>query len=99
MTSFENQQGWQLESLRIDFQTYGEFKGKYVSKIVFQNKKTDAFTFVLSPEKTEQYLHLIKDEIATSAGMLGQRLLQSLSLLPPPSGTKSIGEEISSETV
>lgn len=97
MTTFENEQGWQLESLRIDYQTWGEFKGKHTAKITFQNKNTDAFTFVLTPEKTQAYLHLIKDEIVASAGMLGQRLLQSLSLLPAPAETKSIGEEIASE--
>ena|SRR6201992_214290 len=99
MTVFENEQGWQLQSLRIEFQEWGEFKGKHTAKITFQNKQSDAFTFVLTPEKTQAYLHLIKDEISNSAGMLGQRLLQSLSLLPAPPEIKSIGEVIPSEPV
>jgi hypothetical protein len=99
MTTFENEQEWKLESLRIDYMSYGEYKGKHTAKITFQNKQSDAFTFILSPEETQGYLHLIKDKIVNSAGMLGQRLLQSLSLLPPPAETKSIGEDISHEPV
>ena len=99
MTIFENEQGWQLESLRIDFQNYGEFKGRYTAKVTFQNKQTDAFTFMLSPEKTLDYLHLISDQLSDSAGKLGQRLLQSLSLLPPAAETKAIGEAIPHEPV
>jgi hypothetical protein len=97
MTTFENEQGEQLESLRIEFQRYGEYKDKHTAKITFQNRQQDAFTFVLSPEKTNDYIMLVKDEIVTSAGMLGQRLLQSLNLLPAPAQAKGIGEEIPHE--
>jgi hypothetical protein len=97
MTTFENEQGWQLESLRIDYVTYGEYKGKHTAKITFQNKSSDAFTFFLSPEETMSYILLIKDKIAGNASMLGQRLMQSLSLLQAPAETKSIGEEIPHE--
>ncbi len=99
MTTFENEQGWQLESLTIAYQNWGEFKGKHTAKITFQNKNSDAFTFVLSPEETLQYMHLIKDKMVDNAGFLGQRLLQSLSLLPASKETKSIGEDISHEPV
>jgi hypothetical protein len=99
MTNFENVQGWRLENLRLDFQSYGEFKGKHTAKITFQNRQSDAFTFTLSPEETQQYILLIKDKIVGGASMLGQRLLQSLSLLESPSEVKAIGEEIPHETV
>lgn len=99
MTTFENAQGWQLENLRIDFQTYGEFKGKHTAKITFQNKQSDAFTFSLSPEETQQFLMLIKDKIVGNAGMLGQRLLHSLSMLPEMAQKKTIGEEIPHEPI
>ena len=99
MTTFENEQGWRLESLRIELQTWGEFKGKHTAKITFSNKNSDAFTFVLSPDETLAYMHLIKDKIASSAGFLGQRLIQSLGLLPAPEETKAIGEAIPHENI
>lgn len=99
MTTFENEQGWQLQSLRVAYQDWGEFKGKHTAKITFQNKNSDAFTFVLSPEETLEYMHLLKDKMVNNAGFLGQRLLQSLNLLPAPNEQKSIGEDISHETV
>jgi hypothetical protein len=97
MTTFENEQGWQLESLNISYQNWGEFKGKHTAKITFQNKNSDAFTFVLSPDETLAYMHLLKDKMVSNAGMLGQRLLQSLQLLPAPVETKGIGEAIPHE--
>jgi hypothetical protein len=99
MNTFENEQGWQLDSLRIDLVKWGEFAGKHTAKITFQNKNTDAFTFVLSPEETMAYIHLLKDKIASNAGFLGQRLIQSLGLLPAPEETKAIGEAITHEAV
>lgn len=66
MTTFENEQGWQLDSLTIAYQNWGEFKGKHTAKITFQNKNSDAFTFVLSPEETLAYLHLIKEKMVNN---------------------------------
>lgn len=99
MATFENEEGWQLESLDIEYQHWGDYSGKYTAKITFKNKKKEAFSFVLSPEETEAYLHLIKDKIVSNAGMLSQRLLQSLSLLPAPTDLKLISEEIPHEDV
>lgn len=99
MTTIENNQEWQLESLNIELQRWGEFQGKHTAKITFGNKQREAFTFVLSPEETAAYMHLIKDKIVNNAGQLGQRLLQSLKMLPPPTELKNIGEEIPHETI
>lgn len=99
MTQINNPKKWQLESLVISFQNYGDYKGKHTGKIVFQNKQSDAFTFFLTPEKTNEYLHLIKDEISANASNLGQMLMQSLNLLPAPADKMALAEEIQHEEV
>lgn len=73
---------WALNSLTISLQKYGEFQGKYVGKIEFQNKTNEAFMFNLSPEKTAKYIQLVSEELVSSASALGQDLMVSLNLLP-----------------
>jgi hypothetical protein len=99
MTQINNPKEWQLESLTIRYQDWGDFKGKHTGTIVFQNKQKDAFTFFLTPEKTNEYLQLIKDEIAANASQLGQMLMQSLNLLPPPADKMALAEQIPHEEV
>ena len=82
--SNENNNGWGLQELSIKLMTYGEFNGKYVGKVSFQNKTNDAFMFNLSPERTQKYLELIQEELVDSANHLGEKLLSSLNLLPAP---------------
>jgi hypothetical protein len=99
MTEISNPQEWQLESLSITFNNWGDYKGKHTGKIVFHNKQSDAFTFFLTPEKTNDYLQLVKDEIVSNASTLGQKLLQSLNLLPAAPDKMAIAEEIQHEEV
>lgn len=73
---------WELKSLAIDFQEWGEFKGRYAGKITFQNGNKDAFTFTLSPEETVKYMEVIAEKVGSSASELGQKVLESLKLLP-----------------
>lgn len=75
---------WKLKSLKINFQEYGEFKGKYVGKIEFENDDSEAFMFNLSPEDTAAYMNLIQDKLVKNASHLGDKLLSSLNLLPAP---------------
>ena len=76
--------GWKLESLKIDFQPYGDYRGKYVGKVRFNNKEDEAFMFNLSPDETQEYLTLVSKKLVTSASHLGDKLMSSLNLLPAP---------------
>jgi hypothetical protein len=75
---------WNLKSLTISFQEWGEFKGMYVGKIEFTNGSKDAFTFTLSNEETADYLSVIANKVGLSASHLGQKIVESLKFLPTP---------------
>ncbi len=88
-----NTADYKLKTLRIEFKEYGEYKGKYVGTIAFENGVNEAFMFNLSPEKTAQYLELVSEELVKSASSLGEKLLQSMNLLPAPTDKLSQIEE------
>lgn len=73
-----NDAQWRLKSINISFQEWGEYKGKYVGKIEFANRSSEAFSFNITDEKSLQFLALIRDNIVDSASKLGERLMQSL---------------------
>lgn len=73
---------WQLKELRIELQEWGNFKGSYVGKVTFANGNKDAFTFTLSPEESRKYLEVVADKVGSSAVELGQKVMESLKLLP-----------------
>jgi hypothetical protein len=73
-----NDAQWRLKSINISFQEWGEYKGKYVGKIEFANRASEAFSFNITDEKSLQFLALIRDNIVDSASKLGERLMQSL---------------------
>jgi hypothetical protein len=98
MVQINNEQGWKLQSLTIEFQDWGEHVGKYLGRIKFKNSIKETFDFNIPPEKMEKYLNLIKDEVTESAARLGERILQSMRELPT-SEQKQIGEEIAHESV
>ncbi len=75
---------WNLKSLSIIFQEYGEFKGMYVGKIEFTNGSRDAFTFTLSQDETADYLNIISKKVRQSASQLGEKIVESLKFLPTP---------------
>lgn len=75
---------WKLKSLSISYQDYGDYKGKYIGKITFENREDEAFMFKLSPEDTQKYISLISEKLVESASHLGDKLLASLNLLPAP---------------
>lgn len=82
--------GWKMKSIKIEYQDWGDYKGKYVGKIQFENRDNEAFMFNIKPDTAERYMSLIKDELVDSANHLGERLLESLKLLPAANGTISI---------
>ena len=75
---------WQLKSINIELATWGDYKGKYVGKIKFENDEQEAFMFNLSPEDCAKYMELISGKLINSASHLGDKLLASLNLLPAP---------------
>jgi len=76
--------GWKLESLKIEFQNWGDYKGKYVGKVKFTNKDEEAFMFNLTPDDTQDYINLVSKKLVQSASHLGSKLLSSLDLIPAP---------------
>lgn len=83
---------WRLDSITIEFQQWGDYKGKYMGKIKFENREKEAFMFNIRPEMAEDYLRLIQGELVRNASTLGEKLLNSLNLLPETK--KQIGETI-----
>lgn len=73
---------WKLKSISITFQDWGDYKGKYLGKIAFENRVQEAFMFNIRPELCEDYLKLISKELVGAAGMLSEKLMHSLKLLP-----------------
>lgn len=97
--TFINNNEWRLKSVNIEFQEWGEYKGKYTGKIVFANNEREAFSFNISEEKAHQFLALIRDNVVDSATKLGERLLQSLGELPAPVSLKGVGETTEFEEI
>ena len=75
---------WNLQSLTIEKQTWGEFAGKYVGQIKFTSGQRDAFMFNLTPEQSHKYLQLIAQEVAGNASELGEKIAHSMKELPNP---------------
>ena len=98
-TTINNENAWRLESLDIRFNDWGDYKGKYTGKVKFQNKENEAFVFNLTPERTAEYLNLIKNEVGAAATHLGDKIIQSLNLLPESIKPARIGEEIPHESI
>lgn len=69
---------WELQSISIKKEYWGEHKDKFVGEIKFSNGK-DSFTFALTPTLSNMYLLLIKDIIILSANELGNKLKDSLN--------------------
>lgn len=71
---------WRLQKIEIEFQRWGEDKGKYAGKIVFENEEMEGFNFKVRPDMAQAYLDLMASDIVKSAESLGSRLLDSLGL-------------------
>lgn len=71
---------WKLQSIEIEFQNYGEHKGKYVGKIKFQNGEYESFQFKLYPGMTDKFISLIAEDVVKCSNNLAGRLIESLGL-------------------
>lgn len=80
----ENTNQWRMQSIRLAYMDYGEHKGKYTGEIKFENKHQESFAFKISPERSDQFLSLIKEVVIESSHNLGKDLVNSL-----PSSSKN----------
>lgn len=69
---------WELQSISIKKEYWGEHKGKFKGEIKFSNGE-DSFTFALNSTLANLYLSLIKDTVILSANELGNKLTESLN--------------------
>jgi hypothetical protein len=69
---------WKLKSLSIDFKEYGDYKGKYLGKIKFENEREESFQFAIEPEMAERYLKVLAKDIVRSADELTKELTKNL---------------------
>lgn len=76
----EPKDDWRLDKLELEFQTFGEHKGKYVGRIRFQNGDYESFTFKIRPDQAQPYIDLIAEDVVKGAESLGERLIDSLGL-------------------
>ena len=76
----EPKDDWRLQRIELEFQTFGEHKGKYAGKIRFQNGDYESFNFNIKPEMAQPYITLISAEIVKCAEALGSRLIDSLGV-------------------
>lgn len=79
-TKKEPKDDWRLQKIELEFQSYGEHKGKYAGQIRFQNGDWESFTFKIRPEMAEPYIDLIAEDIVKGAESLSSRLIDSLGL-------------------
>lgn len=73
-------EGWRLQSLNINYQTYGAEKGQYTGAACFTNGVKMNVNFMLDQDKCNKFLALIQDEIQNHAANLGNMLVSSLPL-------------------
>jgi hypothetical protein len=71
---------WRLDSIKLDFQTWGENKGKYAGSVRFENGDYESFSFKIRPDMAQPYINLIASDVVKGADALAQRLCVSLGL-------------------
>ena len=71
---------WKLKHIELEFQAYGDDKGKYTGKVRFQNGDYESFEFKIHPDMAEAYIDLIAADVVKAAEGLGERLIESLGL-------------------
>lgn len=65
-----------LKKIEIEYQYWGEDRGRYKGKITFE-EGADTFTFGMTPDVCVRYLNPISQEVIKSAKELGDKLAQS----------------------
>jgi hypothetical protein len=93
---------WKLDKIELEFNNYGENKGKYTGKVRFQNGDYESFSFKIRPDLAGPYVDLIAKDVVRGADSLARRLCESLGisdqLETEPVKFKSV-EEAAQETV
>ena len=80
MEEIKPKDNWILQKIEIEFQQWGEDKGKYVGRIAFQNGDNESFVFKIRPEMAKPYIELMSKDIIKCAETLGERLTKSLGI-------------------
>lgn len=75
---------WQLKSLSIELMSYGDYKGKFVGKIKFENGENEAFVFNLDPMESNKFLELISEKVCLTASSLGEKIVESIKAIGNP---------------
>lgn len=70
---------WRVDKIEIEYQTWGEKKGRHIGKIRFKNKHYESFEFIIKPEHIDKYLVLIKEQLILSSVELTNDLIQKLN--------------------
>lgn len=73
-------QEWKLKKIELEFQNWGEHKGKYCGSISFQNGEHESFQFNVRPDMAQQYIDVIAEDIVIAASGLADRLMESLGI-------------------
>jgi hypothetical protein len=93
---------WILDEIKLEFENYGEHKGKYTGKVRFQNGDYESFSFKIRPDMAGPYVDLIAKDVVRGADSLARRLCESLGIADQletePVKFKSV-EEAAQETV
>lgn len=76
----EKSDDWKLRNLSLEFNIWGDDKGKYTGDITFSNGENESFSFKIKPDMAERYIDLIADDVVRGARSLSDRLIKSLKL-------------------
>lgn len=79
-TEAKNPKQWRLKQISIELQKYGEFKGKYLGKITFDNEDSESFTFNIQNDMAERYLKVMANDLVAAASQLSTDLLDTLPI-------------------
>ena len=71
---------WVLQKIELEYQRYGDDKGKYNGRIHFQNDDYESFKFNLDDEMCERYMDLIRSSVIKTTQELGDKLAESIQL-------------------
>ena len=65
--------------MKLNSKIGGDFKGKYLGKITYEDGLCDQFQFGLEPDVCAQFLGPISERIISQSKDLGQKLAQSFT--------------------
>jgi hypothetical protein len=71
---------WILDEIKLEFENYGEHKGKYTGRIRFRNGEHESFSFKIRPEMASPYVDLIAKDVVRGSDSLARRLCESLGI-------------------